>query len=237
MTPPRLDPLDAPEDPWAAPCCSDPSHTESFSQWMGWGRSQTRFICKPDKRPTRKGLSGSAVACCLPVGLAQTQWDGTGAPGCAAAASPDGCSGARVREARPMLPVRAEEPSGRSAGPRGPGEPWPSSGLLSELTSLTGNMAAVFGGSTGRQCRTVVAVLDKGSAWIRSRVLACPRCLFVTWAVAAERPCEGSCVRMASSECPYFFFLIPVGCPKVNNILDGEAAGDCHPQGPVSSFL
>lgn len=44
-------------------------------------------------------------------------------------------------------------------------------------------MAAVFRGSMGRQCRTVVEVLDKGSIWIRSRVLACLMCLFVTRAV------------------------------------------------------
>lgn len=84
-----------------------------------------------------------------------------------------------------MPPVRYEEPSGGSVGPRGPGELWPSSGLLPDPTSLTGNVAAVFGGSMGRQCRTVVEVLDKGSAWIRSRVLACLRCQSVTWAVGS----------------------------------------------------
>lgn len=59
---------------------------------------------------------------------------------------------------------------------------------LSDPTSLTGNVAAVFRGSMGRQCRTGVEVLDKGSAWIRSwiRELACLRCLFVTWAVGSR---------------------------------------------------
>lgn len=28
-----------------------------------------------------------------------------------------------------------------------------------------------------------------------------------------------------------FFFLLPVGCPKVNNILDGEAEGRLSPSG------
>lgn len=58
----------------------------------------------------------------------------------------------------------------------------------------------------GRQCRTVVEVLDKGSAWIRSRVLACLRCQSVTWAVGSW-PREGSCVRTASSKQPRIFFF------------------------------
>lgn len=60
-------------------------------------------------------------------------------------------------------------------GLRGPGEQWPSSGLLLDRPSLMGKVAAIFGGSMGRQCRTVVVVLDKGRAWIRSRPCRCLR--------------------------------------------------------------
>lgn len=48
----------------------------------------------------------------------------------------------------------------------------------------------------GRQCRTVVVILDQGSTGIRSRMLTC-----VSQAKAG--PCDGSSASMASSELPH----------------------------------
>lgn len=49
----------------------------------------------------------------------------------------------------------------------------------------------------GRQCRTVVVVLDQGSKGIRSRMLTC-----VSQATAGR--CDGSSASMACSEHPHF---------------------------------
>lgn len=188
MTPPSFDPLDAREDHRAAPCCSGPSHMKAF-------------LCGWDGDDLKLGPSANQTN---PQSLRVSQgqlWPWHRHTGMGLGSSNHFSSWllrSNSAGGRPVLHLRAEENSGRSVGP---GEQWPSSGLLSDLTSLTGNVAAVFRGSTGRQCRTVV---DKGSSWIRSRVLDCPRRLFVTWAVAAG-PREGSSVRMASSKHPYFF--------------------------------
>lgn len=107
-----------------------------------------------------------------------------------------------------MVPVRDGD-----AGLRGPGEQGPPSGLLSDRTSPVGKVAAVFGGSIGRQYRTVVVVL--GGSWIIEA--GC-------WPVPRVPNCDLGCGRQghvmvhvpatASSQHPRIFFSDPGWMPQ-----------------------